>query len=224
MTSVFHFDIKTELVLTEEEGVVSLTKKLNLWQLIKIRWKENVQMSNILFSYESRAGSLAEGTVTASIVDNRISEDLSDNMLRSISFLVTQDVSFSWDYNVNFDVGSLKTGDESPLLLLTNVSGCNMKPGYSLGQIRVRIEMSTSDKMMRKVSKPLKIKLFRDHKMSNTSKMSRRTSVEGLDASTTGSLVITEGTAGTRLALDRSNSAMNIPRQKYYVAAPAKEY
>nr|UNG40233.1 P3 protein [Tomato yellow mottle-associated virus]UNG40239.1 P3 protein [Tomato yellow mottle-associated virus]UNG40245.1 P3 protein [Tomato yellow mottle-associated virus] len=223
MASVFKFNVKTELTMSEEDGVVSLTKRLNLWQTLKSKWMENVQLSNINFSFESRGGPLAEGRVTASVHDNRISDDTSDNTLKSVTFSVTQDISFSWNYNVNFEVDSLRHERESPLILVTKISECNMRPGYSLGQIRVQIEMTTSDKMIRRISKSPVIKLFRDHKMSENERLGRRTSIERLEAAQNKPLTIKEGPQGPYMELDRSNSVMNIPRTKYYVAAPAKE-
>ncbi|QYF49882.1 MAG: putative movement protein [Hainan cytorhabdovirus] len=223
MASVFKFNVKTELKMAEEDGIVSLTKRLNLWQTLKTKWMENVQLSNIHFSFESRGGPLAEGNVTASVHDNRISEDLSDNTLKSVTFSVTQDISFSWNYNVNFEVDSLKSERESPLILITKISDCNMRPGYSLGQIRVQIEMTTSDKMIRRMSKSPVIKLFRDHKMSEKERLTRRTSIESLEAALNKPLTIKEGPRGPFMEIERSNSVMNVPRTKYYVAAPAKE-
>ncbi|UTQ50593.1 MAG: movement protein [Cirsium cytorhabdovirus 1] len=224
MTSIFQFDVETELKMEEEDGVVSLTKKLNLWQMVKTNWMKNVQMSRINFSFESRAGPLAEGTITASIIDNRISSDISDNMLKSISFLVTQDVAFHWDYNVNFELESLRSGLESPLLLMTSVTDCNVKPRHSLGQIRVRVEMTTSSKMIRRISRAPIIKLFRDHRMSERERSARRTSLEELKSVPHKPLVIQDKPDGVRCELGRSNSSMSVPRKKYYVVEPAREY
>nr|UUH54294.1 putative P3 protein [Cytorhabdovirus fragariae] len=209
--------------MSEESGILALTKKLNVWQSLSAKWSENVQISRILFAFESRAGPLAEGVVTASIIDNRTVSDLSDNVLKSVSFLVTQDVSLSWDHNVNFHRNDLRSGEESPLILMTEISECNMKPGYSLGQMRLRIEFQTSNKMIRRLTHSPIIKLFRDHKMTAKENTARRVSLESLEARPGKPVVIKQIEEGGPSVLDRSVSAMQVPRRKYYVSKPVAE-
>ncbi|DBA37141.1 TPA_asm: P3 [Pogostemom alphacytorhabdovirus 2] len=220
MTTSFSFSIKEELVMSEESGIVALTKKLNVWQAISAKWSENVQISRILFNYESRAGPIAEGIVTASIIDNRAIADLTDNVLKSVSFRVTQDVSLSWDHNVNFHRNDLRSGEESPLVLITDISECNMKPGYSLGQMRIKIEFQTSNKMIRRITHSPIIKLFRDHRMTSKEQSNRRVSLESLEASSGRPVVIKPQEISTAPSLSRSVSALQVPRKKYYVSKP----
>ncbi|AYH53276.1 putative P3 protein [Trifolium pratense virus A] len=148
MDTSFSFKICTELTTSSESGSVALTKKLNFWQMLKTSWAANVRIRRILFIYEPRAGELGRGQVTAEIIDNRIDEDIDSNVIRSITFDARQKVHLTWEHDVQLHVGDLKISGSEPIILRTSVSGSNMKDGFSLGQIRINIEIATYNKML----------------------------------------------------------------------------
>ncbi|WOZ13919.1 movement protein [Chelidonium yellow mottle associated virus] len=148
MDTSFSFKICTELTTASESGSIALTKKLNFWQLLKTQWAENIRIRRIIFIYEPRAGDLGRGEVTAEIIDNRIDEDLADNVIRSITFDARQKVYLTWEHEVQLHIGDLKMSGSEPIVPKTSISGCNMKGGYSLGQIRISIEIATYNKML----------------------------------------------------------------------------
>lgn len=148
MENSFSFKIRTELTTASEGGSIALTKKLNFWQMLKTQWAENIRIRRILFIYEPRAGELGRGQVTASIIDNRIDEDIDNNVIRTITFDARQKVHLTWEHDVQLHVGDLRMSGAEPILLRTSVSECNMKGGYSIGQIRINIEIATYNKML----------------------------------------------------------------------------
>ncbi|DBA37062.1 TPA_asm: P3 [Mentha alphacytorhabdovirus 1] len=149
MRNTFSFKIVTELTTTTEGGRIALTKKLNFWNLIIAKWSANVRIRRIIFSYESRVGALGQGVVTAQIIDNRLDEDLGSNVLKSVSFDVRQNAYVTWEHDVQLSIQDLQHPEDEPIVLTTNVSGSNSKDGFSLGQIVVKIELETYDKMLR---------------------------------------------------------------------------
>ncbi|DBA37099.1 TPA_asm: P3 [Pelargonium alphacytorhabdovirus 1] len=160
MASSFSFKIKTELTTSSETGSVSLTKKLNFFQMMSARWADNIRIKRIVFIYEPRVGELGRGEVTAQIVDNRIDDDLDNNIIRELTFDVRQQVKLTWEHDVQLFIGDLKHHESEPIILRTTVSGSNMKNGFSLGQIRVNIEMATYANMLYRIkAKPPVAKL-----------------------------------------------------------------
>ncbi|DBA37179.1 TPA_asm: P3 [Rose alphacytorhabdovirus 1] len=123
-----------------------------MWQLLTTKWADNIRIKRIMFTYEPRAGELGAGEVHAQIIDNRIDEDIDDNVLKEIKFSVKQQVRFSWEHDVQLHINDLRIPDNEPILLRTTVSGCNMKGGFSIGQIRIVVEISTYHHMLSRLS------------------------------------------------------------------------
>ncbi|DBA37054.1 TPA_asm: P3 [Medicago alphacytorhabdovirus 1] len=224
MTSVFAFKVKDELIMSYEDGKFPLTKKLNIWQNLKTKWADNIMITGMDFTYESRAGPLATGVITANITDNRIDSDMNNNVIKSISFKVNQDFFYSCDYNVNFYLSDLSHPQREPLLLTTSISDCSILPGFSIGQIRVKIEVTTSSNMIRRISKNPVMRLFRDNALTSSANSRRRVSLEDIKMEGNKPLTIKSGDEGVGNSINRSNSAMVIPRKKYIVSESAKEY
>ncbi|DBA37091.1 TPA_asm: P3 [Ocimum alphacytorhabdovirus 1] len=153
MTTTLSFDIDTELMMSEEDGITALTKDLNPWQRFQTSCMRNIKLKLINFTYTSRVSELAEGIVTASVIDNTIVDDgVSNNVLRSISFDVKSDVNLKWSHDVSLHVGDLKVNGDAPIILRTEISDCTIKPGYSLGNMKIHVEMSLSNRMFKRVT------------------------------------------------------------------------
>ncbi|QQL94320.1 putative movement protein [Kenyan potato cytorhabdovirus] len=153
MSTTLAFDVNTELVMTEEDGITALTKDLNPWQRIKASCMQNVKLKLIVFNYTSRVSELAKGKITASVVDNTINDDgTSNNILRAETFDVKSDVYMRWSHDVSLHINDLKVNGEAPIILRTEITDCTIKPGYSLGNIKVHIEMSLSNRIFKRIS------------------------------------------------------------------------
>ncbi|DBA37172.1 TPA_asm: P3 [Primula alphacytorhabdovirus 2] len=160
MANSFSFTRKLELTTSSESGSVSLTKKLNLFQLMSAKWADNIRIRRIMFMYDPRAGELGRGQVIAQIVDNRIDDDLDSNVIRELTFDVRQQVRLTWEHDVQLFVGDLKHPETEPIILRTTVSGSNMKHGFSLGQIRINVEIETYTHMLYRLKiRPPSVKL-----------------------------------------------------------------
>jgi len=160
MSHIISFTIVSELTTSDDAGAVSLTKKLNIWQLLTAKWMDNIRIQRIRMTYEPRVGDLGEGDVTAQIIDNRIEEDIDNNVLREVTFHVSQKMRLTWEHDVSLHIDDLKSPNgEGPIILRTSVSGCNMKARYSLGQIRIIVEIAMSSKMIRSKTKDASVRL-----------------------------------------------------------------
>lgn len=221
MAKIMSFKSSAELVMTDEEGYMSLTRRIGFFQMLMVKWEQNVRINKIKFQFESRAGAIASGTVEASIIDNRIDSETTNNVLQSITFGVRQNVEFTWEHDVSLHVNDLKSKSDDPIILKTYISDCNMRPGYSLGQMRIVMEIATSRSMMRRRAKEPVARLMpslisQDRETSNHISLLDRESKVGRS----GRLAIKEK-ENDPSKLTRSASVSSVQRKpRYYITNP----
>ncbi|AJG39188.1 4b protein [Wuhan Insect virus 6] len=153
MSLTFRDTVKYELVVSENGGVVSLTKRLNFFREWMTKGHDNVRIKNLIVKYNSRAGPLGSGTIITRVRDNRIDSDLSessDNTLCTAEFPVSESVILRWESNVWLYKGDLNNVDNPPLIFEIDLVACNMTLGNSVGQFAITCEMAFS-KVMDKI-------------------------------------------------------------------------
>ncbi|DAF42341.1 TPA_asm: P3 [Nymphaea alba virus 1] len=157
MNKDLEFKFKTELQQKDDNGDMALTRRLSIWQKLTTSLLDNVHIEKMTISYTSRAGQLAKGLIRLRIIDNRIvndemydeSSEENGNILYEVVFDVGQDMVVTWAHDISLCASDVLGNVESPIILRTKIMDCNFKPGFSLGLLRVKVSVSTSEMIHR---------------------------------------------------------------------------
>nr|DAF42434.1 TPA_asm: P3 [Suaeda salsa virus 1] len=149
MVGLYSYKVTSELITGEETNVVSLTKKLNLFQQVSFINAKNVRIKNLTVKYSPRTGTLGTGKVLALVRDNRIDGDISNQIINEFEFRAEDEMTANWSSCIWLLKSEFMSNRDPPLTFEMEVTECNMTSGRSLGLVVVIVEISASNSMDR---------------------------------------------------------------------------
>ncbi|DBA37017.1 TPA_asm: P3 [Ficus alphacytorhabdovirus 1] len=135
------FKIKTELIAGSENNVISLTKKMNLFESIAMRSVDNIRVKMLRVIYRPRTGLRGAGKIHARVKDNRVDGDIADQVIHQMEFCAGSAANLEWSSSMWFAKTDLNQ-PEPPLILEMELSECNMMSGFSIAQIIIIVELT----------------------------------------------------------------------------------
>lgn len=147
------YTIKSEIITGTDNSVVSLTRSLNLFNRIHLTGVNNVRIKRLKLIYKPRTGSRGKGKLKICMKDNRIDGDLDDPVINRCVLDATDQATLTWESCIWLSKSDFARSADPPLVLEMEVSECNMNAGYSIGQMIITVDLTSSKSMDRFVFK-----------------------------------------------------------------------
>ncbi|WNB40282.1 putative movement protein [Plumbago necrotic spot associated virus] len=153
MAGLYSYVLKSEVVTGGDMNVISLTKKLNLFQKISLINAKNVRIKNLRISYLPRTGTLGTGKITATVRDNRIDGDMGSQVINELTFSAEDAMVANWCSCIWLPKSEFTSNRDPPITFEMELTECNMMAGCSIGFIVIVVDITASDSMDRFIYK-----------------------------------------------------------------------
>ncbi|DBA37217.1 TPA_asm: P3 [Utricularia alphacytorhabdovirus 1] len=164
MPSVFRYKLSSEVIVGDDNALMTLTKRLNIFQRAWYFKKEevNVRIQNIGLTYNPRTGTLGSGKIIARIVDNRIDPDQGDRTINEMEFDASEKMTASWSSCIWLPKEEFINPIDPPVILEMSLIECNMTAGHSVGRMVIRVEVVASESMDKFIFKAPTARITKD--------------------------------------------------------------